>query len=148
MKIRGYISIDAGMIMLRLWIALACVLAVSLPASAQEYPVFSYTRVVISEARTRIGFLTAVNPDCTPIGFVTVRVTRAPANGKIEVVDTRGFGYWSKENSRSKCNEKTVDGSAIFYTSNAGFKGTDSAEIEAFYASGSSRKHRLKISVR
>jgi hypothetical protein len=42
-----------------------------------------------------------------------VRVIKQPANGKLEVEEGNGFGYWQKENIRAKCGEKPIWGKLI-----------------------------------
>jgi hypothetical protein len=42
-----------------------------------------FTRVVASGAKQRIGFYTALNPDCTAMGDVNIRVTKQSEHGSI-----------------------------------------------------------------
>ena len=69
-----------------------------------------YTRVVASEAITRIGFFTGLNPDCTASGNVNIRVTKQPEHGSAETTTTTNFPGYPKENIRFKCNEHKVKG--------------------------------------
>jgi hypothetical protein len=73
-------------------------------------------REVVSEARTRVEFLAAEEPDCSSQQLV-VRVTKQPTNGKLEVEEGNGFGYWQKESSRAKCGERPISGMLVYYTS-------------------------------
>src|SRR5262249_10398940 len=87
------------------------------------------TRVVASETNQRIGFFTALNPDCTASGNVNIRVTKQPEHGGIETTSTTNFPGYPKENIRFKCNEHKVKGIQINYKSAAKYVGSD--ELDA-----------------
>jgi hypothetical protein len=116
-------------------------------ALAVELPQANTNPVVLSEARTRIGFEASLNSDCSS-NNLTVRVIKPPSNGKLEIEEGMAFTYFAKENQRYKCNEKQSWGTLIYYTSNPGFKGSDQAEIQIFDETGVTRKTRYKISVK
>jgi hypothetical protein len=59
----------------------------------------TFNRIVASGAKVRIGFFYAVNPDCTAMGNVTVRVAKQPEQGKVETVATTEYAHYSKENN-------------------------------------------------
>src|SRR5262249_2305067 len=103
-------------------------------------------RMVVSEARTRVAFLTADEPDCSP-QQLEVRVTKQPTNGKLEVEEGNGFGY-QRESSRAKCGEKPIWGMLLYYTSNANFKGSDTAVVEWFTEAGTAARYRFRITVK
>lgn len=48
-------------------------------------------RVVASGTKQRIGFFSALNPDCTASGEVNVRVTKQPEHGAVEMSATTSF---------------------------------------------------------
>lgn len=103
--------------------------------------------VVAAEVRTLITFQTAVSPDCGVLP-ITLRVLQQPINGKHEVLEEPGFAFFAQSNPRSKCNDKNVPGTAIYYTSNPAFKGTDHVSIETFSADGGYRETRFVITVK
>jgi hypothetical protein len=115
---------------------------------AQEFPSMVLSPVVVSAERTQVGFLTKLNADCTVDGFVTVKVLKAPRNGKIEAEDANGYPHYASGNQRHKCNDRQVLGTRLYYLSNIGFKGTDTAELETIYEGGFSRKFKLRINVK
>jgi hypothetical protein len=43
-----------------------------------------FTRIVASGTKQRIGFFYSLNPDCTAIGSVDIRVTKQPEHGSTE----------------------------------------------------------------
>ena len=104
-------------------------------------------REVVSEARTRVEFLAAEEPDCSSQQLV-VRVTKQPTNGKLEVEEGNGFGYWQKENIRTMCGEKSIWGMLVYYTSNANFKGSDTAVVDSFTETGRVTRYRFKSTVK
>ena len=63
------------------------------------------TRVVFaSGAKHRIGFYVDLNPDCSAVGDINVRVTKQPEHGTVETVAATDYVRFPKENIRSKCN--------------------------------------------
>jgi hypothetical protein len=118
-----------------------------MPAVGAEMTTVNLERAAVSEARTRVAFLTPAElPDCSP-QQLKVRVTKQPTNGKLEVEEGNGFGY-QKESSRAKCGEKPVWGMLLYYKSNANFKGSDTAVVESFTEAGVARRYRFKITVK
>jgi len=64
------------------------------------------TRVVFaSGAKHRIGFYVDLNPDCSAVGDINVRVTKQPEHGTVETVAATDYVRFPKENIRSKCNQ-------------------------------------------
>jgi hypothetical protein len=118
-----------------------------IPAIGAEKKTVYLEPVVVSEARTRVAFLTAAEPDCSPQQLV-VRVTKQPANGKLEVEEGNGFGYSQKENIHAKCGERPIWGMLVYYTSNANFKGSDTAVVESSTEAGVASRYRFKITVK
>jgi hypothetical protein len=62
----------------------------------------TFTRVIDSGAKQRIGFYASLNPDCTATGDVTVRVTKQPEHGTVETLARTEYAHYPKENIRSK----------------------------------------------
>jgi hypothetical protein len=60
----------------------------------------TFTRFVASGAKLRIGFFHALNPDCTAIGNVNVRVTKQPEHGTVEITAATNFPGYPKEHVR------------------------------------------------
>src|SRR5690349_15134806 len=77
-----------------------------------------FTRVVASRTNQRIGFYTALNPDCTAQqGNFTIRVTKKPEHGSVETIDTTNFPNYPNESVRAKCNQHKVKGIQVNYKS-------------------------------
>ena len=106
------------------------------------------TRVVASDQKLRLDFLYSVNPDCTSMGFATVRIIEQPKHGRLTVENGTGFTSFPQNNQRYECNKKRSDGVIVVYEPDSGFIGTDSVNIDAIYPSGTSGKRHYSIEVK
>jgi hypothetical protein len=109
-----------------------CGCAVAQPAStpAPSSAPGTLVNTVVSGERQRIDFISVLNPDCTTAGYVTVRIITPPSHG--ELTTERGVDYpvYPKDNQRYQCNLKKVPLTNVYYKSNPGYVGTDTATIE------------------
>jgi hypothetical protein len=105
-------------------------------------------RVVPSGAKTRIGFFTALNPDCTSSGDVTVRITKQPEHGAVETSAATSFPGYPKENLRAGCNEHKVRGQQVYYKSVEKYVGDDQLELLILFPAGFAWEVQVGISVR
>lgn len=115
---------------------------------AMELPAIERPVTILQDRRTQVYWSTNINPDCSPLGEIVVRVNRPAKNGKVEVEDGEGHTSFKPDVQRYKCNERKLPGKSIFYTPAPGFAGTDQAELEYFLGTGMTRKLRLKITVK
>jgi hypothetical protein len=117
---------------------------------AQELPSANSNPVVLSEERTQVYRTFDLNPDCTAAGTITIRVTKDPVKGHVDIEDILGFSTYAQQQFPQlyHCNAQQTYGTSVFYTSAPGFKGTDNLELEAINAHGQSRKVRLRITVK
>jgi hypothetical protein len=107
-----------------------------------------FTRVVASGTNQRIGFFTALNPDCTASGNVNIRVTKQPEHGSTETTTTINFPGYPKEHSRSKCNDHKVRGMQINYKSAEKYVGSDELELLVLFPNGFAWEVHYNIDVR
>lgn len=92
---------------------------------------------VPSGGSARLGFLYAINPDCTPVQPArTVRVGQPPQHGQLDIQATQGFPSFPASNPRSVCNTRRVAGTSVVYHPKPGYVGTDSFSFEAFTTNG------------
>jgi hypothetical protein len=111
---------------------LAFGLLLSSPFAEEGLEKKQFSRVVPSRTNQRIGFYTALNPDCTAQqGNFSIRVTKTPEHGSVETIDTMNFPSYSKENIRAKCNQHKVKGIQVNYKSEDKYVGTDELELLA-----------------
>jgi hypothetical protein len=107
-----------------------------------------FTRFVASGAKQRIGFLYAVNPDCSASGDVTVRVTKQPEHGSVETATATNFPAFPKENIRARCNNHKVRGVEVNYKSAEKYVGDDTLDLLVLFPGGFGREIHLNINVR
>ena len=103
---------------------------------------------VVSGQPIKLHFSYAVNPDCSPRGEITVRVTSSPQHGQVSIVRAQDFPSFVNENPRSICNRRRVPGVSLRYVSQRGFIGSDSFAVETVYPDGILRQNEYTIDVR
>jgi hypothetical protein len=106
-----------------------------------------FTRVVASNKNQRIGFYTSLNPDCSVMGDVDIRVTKQPEHGVVDLTPATSFPSYPKESSRFKCNGDQVSGIQVNYKSEK-FVGDDKLELLVLFPNGFAWEVRYTISVR
>jgi hypothetical protein len=103
---------------------------------------------VVSGKPLRIYFAYSVNPDCTPTGEITARVTQSPQHGQAYIARAQEFPNFPAVNVRSACNRRRVSGVLIRYISERGFVGADYIGLELIYPGGLLRRGTFTIDVR
>jgi hypothetical protein len=58
-------------------------------------------------AKLRLDFLYSINPDCTSIGFATIRVVDQPRHCRITIDNGTGFTNFPASNPRTECNKRS-----------------------------------------
>src|ERR1700730_16906783 len=119
--------------------------AASAPKPAQPVEL---VRAVAADQKLRLDFLYSINPDCSSIGFSTVRIIEPPKNGRLTVKNGAGFTNFPQGNPRFECNKRRSDGVVLQYEPNPGFSGTDSLTVDVVFASGSSSQRHYAIGVK
>jgi hypothetical protein len=100
-------------------------------------------------SKQRIGFFaSSLNPDCTAIGTVNVRVTKQPEHGTVETVATTDYPHYPKENIRFKCNHHKVKGTLVNYKAAEKYTGNDEFDLLILYPTGLARELHFDIRVR
>jgi hypothetical protein len=108
----------------------------------------TFARFVASGAKQRIGFYADINPDCSAVGDITVRVTKQPEHGTVETTASTDYVHLSKENVRSKCNQHRVKGTLINYKAAEKYTGKDEFDLLILYPDGLAREHHFDMTVR
>jgi hypothetical protein len=106
------------------------------------------SRVVAADQDMRLDFLYSINPDCTSIGYATIRIVEQPKHGTITIENSTGFTNFPADNLRAECNKRRSDGVAIIYRPEPGYTGPDSVDFDAIFASGTLSKRHYTIEVR
>jgi tetratricopeptide (TPR) repeat protein len=105
-----------------------------------------FKRYVASGRSTTLGFYTALNPDCTVSGILTIRIAKQPEHGSVEIVETISFPHYV--GSREKCNQQKVKGVLVTYKSAKKFIGNDTVDLLALMPGGLAWENHFDISVR
>jgi hypothetical protein len=107
----------------------------------------TFTRFIASGAKQRMGFYADINPDCSAVGDINVRVTKQPEHGTVETTASTDYIHYSKENIRSKCNQYKVKGMQVHYKAAEKYTGNDAFDLLILYPDGLAREHHFDISV-
>ena len=111
-------------------------------------PVVNLSRTVAADQKLRLDFLYSINPDCTSIGFATVRVLEQPKHGTIAIANDTGYTNVPARNPRAECNKRRSDGVAVTYQPEPGYTGTDSISLDSILPSGFLSKRHYTVDVR
>ena len=105
-------------------------------------------RTALAGDTIKMDFFVSLNPDCSPTGPQTVRVTQSPNYGRLAVSKAEDFITFPATNVRSACNTKRVPGMRIEYTPQAGYSGLDYMAIEVITANGFERTRSYYVTVK
>ena len=108
----------------------------------------TFSRFVASGAKQRMGFYVDINPDCSAVGDINVRVTKQPEHGTVETTTSTDYVHFPKENIRSKCNQHKVKGTQVNYKAAEKYTGNDTFDLLILYPGGVAREVHYDISVR
>jgi hypothetical protein len=110
-------------------------------------PTFNGQAGAMSGERQRVDFVASINPDCTPAGE-RVDLISKPAHGSVDFAQSQEFAAFPQANPRSKCNERRIPGTSVFYTSEPGFRGVDTFTQTLLITNGQQRTTRISVTVR
>jgi hypothetical protein len=104
-------------------------------AAAAKAP--SYRRTVQSGVDSPLAYERSWDANCQPLPL-QVTITQQPANGSIWAIEGTSTipASTPRGGNTGACAGKSVLGNEVFYRSNAGFHGEDSAAYELAYANG------------
>jgi hypothetical protein len=114
-------------------------LKVGTTAEQQGAKDISVARTSVSGSVQKLDFQYSINPDCTSIGETKIRVTKAPSHGTLKIEQGEDYTAFAKNNARYDCNKQKVPGSLVYYQSEAGYTGQDSARVEVSFPEGNLR---------
>jgi hypothetical protein len=90
----------------------------------------------------------ATAPDCTSLGYPTLKLAKPPLHGQVSIEKGTVFAIFGKDDPRSVCNGKEVPATVLYYTSEPGFTGADSVAFERIGVAGAYGYHAYTINVR
>jgi hypothetical protein len=105
-------------------------------------------RGAISGQKQLIASFYATAPDCTSLGYPTLKLAKPPQHGQVSIEQGTAFAAFERNEPRSVCNGRKVPATVIYYTSEPGFIGTDSVAFERIGVAGAYGYHTYTINVR
>ena len=130
-----------------LWAAFAVLLPFE-PALAQAINPTTVQKVALAAARTYVWGIADLNPDCSVVGPMNVKIRKEPRHGKVEIEDENGFPGYASSNARFHCNKVQVPMKKIYYTAEDNYDGNDKIELEGFTSRGASWKATVNVTVK
>ena len=103
---------------------------------------------VVPGHQVRVLWAYSLNPDCTSLGQVVVRMTQPPQHGRVTTRSGRSFPTFASSNSHSVCNTRRVPGVEAYYQPAAGYAGSDAVSFEVMFPSGNYQQSTANIQVR
>lgn len=123
---------------------LLAVLLCAVASAAHAQP----ARVAIPGKPLILTGLALVNPDCSPLGTITIRVLEAPEHGRVTISSSHFFPSYPASNPRSRCNTRRVSGTQAVYLAQRGYTGPDRVVLEAIAPSGGYARRMFRIEVK
>jgi hypothetical protein len=118
------------------------------PTSLTTPRTLEFTRVAAADQKLLVTFVYDLNPDCSSIGYATVRITEQPQHGTVTMENGTGFSTFAQNNIRYECNKRRSDGVVVSYAPEAGFTGADSLTVDVILPDGGFNKRHYAIDVR
>lgn len=107
----------------------------------------NYTKHTTPGKTVRLSFYRHLNPDCSPIDGLVVRVNKEPENGHAKVSNVREFPHFRKNDLLYACSKRRVSGKIVSYTPKRGFTGQDWVNVEVITGTGNRGVERFAINV-
>ncbi len=105
-------------------------------------------RGALSGQRQLIATFYATAPDCTSLGYPTLKVAKPPQHGQVSVEQGAALATFGKDDARRVCNGKSVPATVVYYASDPGFIGADSLAFDRIGVAGAYGYHVYTINVR
>lgn len=124
-----------------------CTSAPRVSGNGSEY-FLSRSVTVASGGEVRLGFVTALNPDCTEIPGTIVKLITAPAHGRFRQERSTGFSDFTRNNPRAACNARRTPGLQLRYAADPNYRGSDSFSYDRYTTDGKVLHHTVTVEVR
>jgi hypothetical protein len=128
---------------MRILAALLLLAGLSTSASA----VYLSRSVRVNDSLKGIAYMT-LNPDCSPVGYPSVRLVAAPSNGSVSIFKGSAFPVYASTNPRSACILRRRAGTLIEYRPRRNFEGSDSFTLDIIFPDGGDRTDSFNITVK
>jgi hypothetical protein len=124
--------------------------AAPLPTAAPPPPETTpreITEMVAAGQKLRVAFLYSIQPNCSPVGQIAIRILEQPQHGTLTIEEGQGFTIFADDNPRAACNTSKSDGTLVFYRPNDDYLGTDAISLSISYPSGHTATRHYMIMV-
>jgi hypothetical protein len=126
----------------------AVIAATAAPCAAETRPPQTITPTVVSGKLSQVGFVWALDPDCSSRGETDARVLRKPEHGTLDITLGNSFPHFPEKTPLFHCNQQKVPGSLIMYKSGDGYVGKDNFDIEFIGPRGANYIFRYVVTVK
>ena len=112
------------------------------------------TRYAPAGKSRTVWFVYGAHPDCSSILTKTIDVktdiktTKEPEHGTVEIVPSENFPAFAKDNVRSKCNVRKINGFNVNYKSSGGYVGPDEFTVLVLWPNGLASQAHFTMIVR
>lgn len=125
--------------------SLIALAALSGAAAAQEND--RLDRTAAARQSIRVTSFYDLNPDCSHIGYATVKVVSNAMAGDVTIQRGRTYASYPPTSQRAACNNKSVPSVIVWYRSKSGFSGTDHFDIEIIWQNGDLWRRSVNVDV-
>ncbi len=105
------------------------------------------TKTVVANKKTKIGWMFALNPDCTTRAFPTVKIVKQPTNGTVSVGTISDYPSFISFDARASCNKKKAAAQVVYYTPTRDYKGPDGFVYDLYSDAGKESTVVVKVTV-
>ena len=86
--------------------------------------------------------------NCINSSLPTIKILKQPSHGQLSIEEGDAYANYPKDHPHAVCNGQKVRAMVVYYTSEAGFVGTDSLSLEVIYSNGTFMHNDYTINVR
>lgn len=108
---------------------------------------YTASPVAVSGLPLKLAHFVDLNPDCSPVGDLVVRVAKNPEHGVVTLRSGEGYTNYGPQNPRYQCNLRSTSGMNVIYLSNLGYAGPDSLAVDVF-GGGSEAQQTYNLTVK
>jgi len=109
---------------------------------------FTSQRYAIAGKKSTLSAFYSLKPDCAPVDWVEVKITKSPENGEAKLVDGNTRANYTAPNPRVKCNDKSTKARVLEYIPTKGYAGPDAIEVELIDSTGARVLYTFNITVK
>jgi hypothetical protein len=104
-------------------------------------------RAAVSGTKQKIDSYFALNGDCSSAGFPVAIVKTAPTHGTFVTAQGQEIPNFPKDAPRGNCDTKASPAVIAYYTSAAGFTGSDTVIVSVIWPGGGARLIEYRMTV-